>query len=365
MTPRLCLLECRQDVANGIKFMKVAFYLNIISPHQLPLAREVVRLVGEASFRYVYAEDFHAERKAMGWSDGDVPRWCVKGDENTPELMDADLVYTGIRCPFLMAKRSAVGKKTVYFSERWFKPIPVLGMLLPGWLRMLSPRYRKLARQMVELLNTPTMRYLSCGPWAAKDLVRIGLQESHIIPWGYFVAPGEYPKGRIMHGDKLRVLWVGKISRLKRVDTIVEAVGRVGGDVELTIVGDGSEKRKIEKLAKDKSINFLPSQPIGKIREVMRQHDVYVFSSNGMDGWGAVVNEALEEGMYVIGTKETGASASILSKDALYSCGDKRRLAMLLARFVAVKKFGELRGQGIGQWTATNAAKRLMSIAMR
>ena len=65
--------------------MKIAFYLNVISPHQLPLAREIVQLIGEENFKYVYAEEFHAERKAMGWDDGDMPVWCMKGDESSKD----------------------------------------------------------------------------------------------------------------------------------------------------------------------------------------------------------------------------------------------------------------------------------------
>lgn len=342
--------------------MKIAFYLNVVSPHQLPLAREVAGLVGEENFRYVYAEDFLADRKAMGWNDGDVSEWCVKGDETLPELMDADLVYTGIRCPSLMARRSAVGRKTAYFSERWFKPIPLCGVFLPGWTRMLSPAYRNMARRMVRLLNEPTMKYLSCGPWSINDMELIGLHESQVVPWGYFVAAGRCPEGRVMQGDRLRVLWVGKISSLKRVDTIVRAVRIVGDTVELTVIGDGPEKAELERLAAGKAIAFLPSQPIEKIREIMREHDVHVFSSNGMDGWGAVVNEALEEGMYVIGTRETGASSTMLPKDALFSSGDCKRLAALLKRCAEHKRAGTLRGQGIGSWTAKNAAVRLLDL---
>lgn len=342
--------------------MKVAFYLNVVSPHQLPLAREVIRLIGEKNFKYVYAEDFLADRKAMGWNDSDVPKWCVKGNENTPELMDADLVYTGIRCPELMAKRAACGKKTAYYSERWFKSIPVCGVLFPGWLRMASPRYRKMARQMVAQLNNPLMKYLPCGPWAAKDLQRIGLKKNQMMPWGYFVEPGMYQEGRVARGERLRVLWVGRISQLKRVDTIIKAVNYVGNGIELTIVGDGPDKAKIEKMAGGRLIHVLPSQPITRIREIMREHDVYVFSSNGMDGWGAVANEALEEGMYVIGTRETGASAAMLSEDALFSSGDYRRLAGLLKNCVEQKRLGLLKGQGIGPWTAKKAAERLVGL---
>lgn len=342
--------------------MKIAFYLNVISPHQLPLAREVVKRIGGENFRYVYAEDFLADRKAMGWNDADIPQWCVKGYESSPELMEADLVYTGIRCPGLIARRSAAGKKTAYYSERWFKPIPVLGMLLPGWLRMLYPAYRKMARQMVELLDNPMVKYLPCGPWAAKDMQRIGVQKSQFLPWGYFVAPGMCQTGRTASGECLRVLWAGKISQLKRVDTIVKAVKYAGKGIELTIVGGGPDRAKIEKMAVGLPIHILPSQPIMRIREMMRGHDVYVFASNDMDGWGAVVNEALEEGMYVIGTRDTGASAAMLPDNALFSAGDYRGLARLLKHCMAQKKVGVLKGQGIGEWTASAAADRLLGL---
>jgi len=127
--------------------MKIVFYLNIVSPHQLPLARAVAERVGQENFIYIYAEDFHAERAKMGWNDKVEGLRIEKlNDENSSMLESADILYTGIRCLDLMAKRSAAGRRTVYYSERWFKPIQFCGMLLPGWLRMLSLRYRKLAR---------------------------------------------------------------------------------------------------------------------------------------------------------------------------------------------------------------------------
>ena len=346
--------------------MKIAFYLNVLSPHQLPLAREVAKIVGAENFKYVYAEDFLADRKTMGWDDGDVPAWCVKGDEDAPELVDADLVYTGIRCVGLMAKRSAMGKLTAYYSERWFKPIAVMGCLLPGWLRLLSPRYRKMARQMVQLLNNPTMRYLPCGPWAAKDIMKIGLRNEQILPWGYFVAPGRFPQGRRITGGRLRVLWVGRFLDWKRVDTIIESVGKCFNhkDISLDIYGIGPEEMCLKNMALEcgRIITIRPSVPIEDVRELMIAHDVYVLASNEYEGWGAVVNEALEEGMYVIGTKESGAGAAILPEDAKFSCGDWKRLSQLLKSCAEKKKRGVLKGQGIGEWSAENAARRLINL---
>jgi glycosyltransferase involved in cell wall biosynthesis len=85
----------------------------------------------------------------------------------------------------------------------------------------------------------------------------------------------------------------------------------------------------------------------------MREHDVYVLSSNGYEGWGAVVSEALEEGMAVIGTHEAGSSATILPESNLFHAGDWRRLKELLER--------DVERVGIGEWTAKSAAGVLLT----
>ena len=117
--------------------MKVAFYLNIVSPHQLPLAHAVACIVGRENFIYIYEEDFHSERMKIGWCD-EVHDLRVEklNDGNAKLLESADLVYTGIRCLELIERRRLAGKKTVYYSERWFKPsLGVLRLFSPGCLK--------------------------------------------------------------------------------------------------------------------------------------------------------------------------------------------------------------------------------------
>jgi len=387
--------------------MKIAFYLNVISPHQLPLAREVVRLIGKENFKYVYAEDFLADRKAIGWDDGDVPTWCMKGDENVPELIDADMVYTGLRCADLMARRSAMGKKTVYYSERWFKP-------KAGILRLLSPTYRRMAREIVRLVDEGGVVYLPCGIHAARDMARLcglmhgdlrclfrapklefehkpggrifegrgkreeGRRIGAMRMWGYFVESGSRRSSEV-RGPKstLHILWVGRLLKLKRVDAIIRAVGELykrvdpnssptptlnsnSSKISLDIYGTGPEEARLKKLATKygDAIKFHPSVPIAEVRRIMREHDVYVFGSNGYEGWGAVVSEALEEGVRVLGTYEAGASATILPKERLFYSGDYKALAVLLKKECK----GELPPCSIGDWTARDAAKQLLEI---
>jgi hypothetical protein len=85
----------------------------------------------------------------------------------------------------------------------------------------------------------------------------------------------------------------------------------------------------------------------------MRNHDVYVLSSNAQEGWGATLNEALEEGMKVIGTYEAGASATMLPYSNLYHCGNWRALKALLERGVPEVD--------IGEWTPEHAADKILN----
>ena len=349
--------------------MKVALLTNIVSPHQLPLAEEIVKLVGAENYRYAYTEPFHEERAKLGWGDGSAPEWCRPVNLCRDFLETADLVYSELRDVELFEKRLAAGKKTFYVSERWFKPIIMpCGISLPGWFKLLCPRYFKMARRFIRLFEHSGFRYLPQGPWAEKDmkticrLFRQKCDESQFVPWGYFVAPssGEYKK-KVFDGNHVRVLWVGRMLPLKRVDTIIKAIGSLPKDrFSLMLVGNGIDEARLKRLAgRAENIQFRNSVGIAEVRSVMRENDVYVFASNSNDGWGAVVNEALEEGMLVLGTFETGASAAMLPRSHLFRAGDWRTLSALLLKAAN----GEIGPTGIGDWTAKAAARRLMELA--
>lgn len=248
---------------------------------------------------------------------------------------------------------------------------------MPGWVRMFVPGYRRLAKRFVKVANDyACVKFLAIGPWAKRDFLRIGVQAERIVDWGYFVAPsarelvGEVSgSGRVEGACVTKVLWVGRMVGWKRADTIVRAVDLAndrlcaqGSEalIDLTLVGSGEEEARIKRLisaARHAShLTLRPSVPLEAVRQLMREHDVYVLASDANEGWGAVVSEAMEEGMCVLGTHEAGASATLLPADHLFSAGNVRELAELLLRWRSLSP------NSIGEWSAAGAARRLIGL---
>ena len=361
--------------------MTIGFLTNIISPHQLPLARELVNLVGEENYLYVHTDAFHSERAKLGWSQDVTDVKHANYDEASRQwLLNADLVYLELRDFDLIEERLKSGKPTFYVCERWFKPVVGSWWLVAGgwrsgvcrWIdswvgrvRMLVPGYRKMARRLLSASKSPKFRCLSQGPWAKKDFLWLGIPPEKIVDWGYFVAPstGHRPSGTSR--QPLKLLWAGRMLGLKRVSDIVRAVGCVvkkGHAVTLTLVGNGPERARLEhqvrQLHCDDAVTLRDSVPINEVRELMRAHGCYVFSSNAYEGWGAVVSEALEEGMDVLGTWECGACPALLPRERLYHAGDWKSLAKLIERECR----GELPQCSVGEWTAKAAARRMLKV---
>jgi len=355
-----------------------ALYTNTISAHQLPLARELAARLGAENFRYVY------ETEPIGGNQETRERepWTMRADESgAAELLEGCevLLAGGLRPADLFERRVARGLKTLYQTERWFKPLGYLGRFpVPGSLRLLHPGYRRMARRFARLMESQFFQVLPIGPWAERDLETV-FRRFHggavgtkrparpFMPWGYFVAPGTAGARRVPSDGELKVLWVGRLLKLKRVDTVIDAVAKLragcDGSVSLTVVGDGPEKARLERRASHRcgaAAKFLPGVGIGEVRELMRRHDVLVFSSNALDGWGAVVSEAMEEGMVVFGTCETGASAALLPESLRFRCGDAAALARLLAgaRGMAPTPMPP-------DFTAAGAASRLLAVVER
>lgn len=361
--------------------MTVGIYSNMPAPHQVPIAREIASILSENSLKFVHTEPLSADRLGLGWPEYKysflLPEY--KSPKEARKFLEScDVLLSGNRDFDLFEKRIQAGKLTIYGSERWLK-----GKI--GLFRLLHPRFFRLALRMVKLFKDDRFTYFPYGIHAAEDMARIlgllhgdltclfkapvlkfekkpcgsvwlegkgngcryGVDKMRI--WGYSVDRSSQPRSCKMSQPK-SVLWIGRMLDVKRVDTIIRAIVRCP-NLRLDLYGDGPERNRLETLAQahfDK-ISFHPPVQIERVRAIMREHDIYVFSSDNGDGWGAVVNEALEEGMAVLGSREAGSSATILPEDCLFHAGDSKELACKLQRPIRII--------GIGAWRVSEMAK--------
>lgn len=338
----------------------IVFYTNNISPHQLPLAHEVAKCVGYENFVYV-GDEIAWRGKVM-----DAGRIRTQRRRDAEGLLETcEVMYTSRRDLELIEYRAAKGLKTFYYAERWFKPIPLRGIkiegwrlkvgewYITGWVRLLIPNYRRMARRFVMWANgDPNARVLAVGPHAKRDFLKLGVRADKLVPWGYFVEPSIGRVERVERVEKtLRVLWAGRDIPLKHVSDIERAV----------VLANKNLTSALHLHLDSTPISFtkLTGVSPAEVRAAMRSHDTFVFASNAQEGWGAVVSEALEEGMNVICSEECGAGPAILPRARLFKCGDVCALAKLLE----AEYRGELPQCSIGDWTAAKAAERLCNLS--
>jgi glycosyltransferase involved in cell wall biosynthesis len=387
-----------------------------VSPHLIPLAKALAARLSPVNFCYVADEKSHAERLTLGWGENKIPEWVLfsKAEQEGSDVAekwkhDADAILCGKRELDLFEARCQQGKVTCYMSERWFKP-PY------GMLRMLHPQYLRMALRFCQLLHSPKFFYLPMGVPAAEDLVRmvnffsffpkwlfrrspLTIHEcrSKLLLWGYFVEPSSHAPMHARKSERLRVLWVGRMLNWKRVDTLIKAVGALlkeGRNIRLTLVGLGPEEPRLRKLAESINnqqsafgnatindpmnsrtnelpvITIYPPVPIVQVRDLMRQSDVYVLPSDGGEGWGAVVNEAMEEGCVVVASRECGSGATMIEQGQnglLFKAGSIRELIAWLGRLCDETDFREQLAQGGLKtmrtlWNPDVAAERLVSV---
>jgi len=316
---------------------------NIISPHQMPLANCLAALVGPDNFRYVATEPPMADRVTMGWNCQDIHSWVLQPSVKQADRLefetwwnDADVVLCGERLIEKMSHRVRDRKLTFYMSERWWKP--ALGMA-----RLLHPRFFLMTMKFRLLAKSLFFHYLPMGHYAESDMRRIAPRNLHMWRWGYFP---ELPVSRseiTKRTEILKILYAGRMLPWKQVATLIRGfallVKEHGKTAQLTLIGDGPTRIALQELTKELGIHdcveFYNSVPMSEVWQLMEKSSVYVLPSNGYEGWGAVVNEAMSRGCTLLASDMVGSAKSIINhgeNGLLFPSGDWQKLGQLLSK---------------------------------
>ena len=114
------------------------------------------------------------------------------------------------------------------------------------------------------------------------------------------------------HGRGRRVLFVGRLAAPKGLAILLESIAKVREehpDVQLTIAGDGPDRRQLESMARrlgiESHVRFLGYQSQSQVRELLGQSDVFAMASFA-EGVPVVLMEAMAAEVPVVATRIAG-----------------------------------------------------------
>ncbi len=353
--------------------MKVVFVSNYLNHHQLPLSIELFEKLGE-DYCFVSTEAIRTERLNLGYEDMNkkypfvIKTYDSSESRNKAEKMinDADVVIIGSAPYSLVRKRVLGGKLTFRYSERPLKKGNELFKYIPRLIKwhLLTPQ--------------GNAGYLLCASaYATADFMKFGMYKNRTYKWGYFPKIKEYEDidALIENKEKNSIMWAGRMIDWKHPEYAVQVAKRLkegGYEFTLNMVGDGRMLAEIEKMIEKENltncVNLLGSMPPDRVREYMEKSQIYLFTSNFQEGWGAVLNEAMNSGCAVVASHAIG-SVPFLIKDGenglIYKnkdvCDLYEKVKCLLDNQEEAERLGKCAYFTMkNEWNAVAASERLL-----
>ena len=140
------------------------------------------------------------------------------------------------------------------------------------------------------------------------EVNKVPISKIIFVPNGVDEIFSTITKLRTKHSNSLKILFVGRISVQKRVDRLIEAMNILKIPAQLTIVGEGEEREKMENLTKTlnlKNVTFVGRKTKEELLKYYSDSDMFVLSSV-FEGMPLVVLEAMATGLPIMGSNVQG-----------------------------------------------------------
>lgn len=291
--------------------MRIVFFQNCISPHQIPYIRECAKDIRINKCFLIVPRTDYQQRIDMGWDSGNLLQGTsiiykiAPSDEYVSEILEVNenafCLFSGIRADADVFRWFKMSVK--YYVKRYIITEPPFTYNKPLWMHYIR----------FFLQDYKYVKYINGVFGFGKDAVNYYASISKrwkVFPFQYVTESTQRLSDKVPSG-KLKLIFVGSLSPRKNLKVVLKALEDLD-DIELSVIGDGEERNMLEDFA---GRNHLPVAFFGKRRmveipSIMEQHDILILPSLH-DGWGAVVNEAITLGLYVIVSEKCGAQALI------------------------------------------------------
>ena len=360
----------------------LTFYSNYFNHHQKALCDAFYSLLKEG-FTFVETMPMEEFRQGMGWGEN-CPGYVLKtyeSEENEKRATElgssSDLVIMGTAPEYYIEKRLDENRIVFRYSERPLKE---------GFIKFFIPRLTKKYIHLHVRNRKKNIYILGASAYTSADFKKMfNSYPGKCYKFAYFPEHLSYETDELSaHKQQIAdeagaptVLWEGRMIRLKRADLLIKAAAIVrsrGCDFRLKLIGDGDQKQNLislaEKLGLDDIVSFEGFLKPDEARERMADAQIYVMTSNFLEGWGSVIYEALNAGCAVIASHACGATPWLVRHNVtgfVFKSGSVKSLADKLERLIKDEELRNRLGkcayeQMSREWNPQVAAERVIGL---
>ena len=301
--------------------MEITFLTNAITPHQISIYN-VFSSYENIKFYFIECVKIDKSTLPIGWQSQDnsldnliTYEQFQNNYKKYCDLIDSsNVVIIGSAPDLLIENRLKQNKLTFKYAERFYKTglnfKNYFRNMLAAWLH--HGRFQKYPLYM-----------LCASAYTAADCAKFGNYKDRCYKWGYFPELKKYDdiNDLVKIKKENSLLWAGRLIDFKHPEFALSIAKRLkweGYSFRLNIIGTGELEEKLKVQIKEENledcVRLLGQMRPEKVREYMEQSEIFLFTSDRQEGWGAVLNEAMNSGCAVVASHEIG-SVPFLIKD--------------------------------------------------
>lgn len=357
--------------------MKIVFVSNFFNHHQKPVADTMYALLGDG-YHFIETKPISQERLAMGWGNDEKPPYVKQNytdDASRVECQrlidEADIAIIGSAPHSLMQTRLLEKKITFLCTERLYKTgFPILKYPVRFYRHYKAFRRHK------------SLYLLAASAFASADYAKTGCFKNRAYKWAYFTALKEYDDVEKLIEVKhpISILWVARLIEWKHPEAPIEVAKRLKADgytFEMNLIGTGELEEKVRALIAeyglDDCVHLLGSMKPEAVREHMETSEIFLFTSDKGEGWGAVLNESMNSACAVVASHAIGSVPFLIQNGEnglIYRDGDLDDLTAKVKhlldhpnerRKLSVAAYETMKNE----WNAENAATKFIELSQK
>lgn len=283
--------------------MKFVFWQNVVSIHQSAFIKA---LAENNEVVLVAAEELDSERRNEKWT---VPSMGNAGVIIAPDVSkikklldepETSHVFSGINGYPMVYRAFKMAMKRGLKVSVMAEPYEWAG--LKGWLR------RQMYRWLFIRYGKNISHLFATGNMGVECYVKSGFPKDKIHQWGYFTEMSDLAPQSYQDRALPNLIFIGKIDERKNIlDLVRSAILLKDSFNRFEIIGTGPLEKELRDMISDTpNIKYIGAVANKNIAGHLIDADLLILPSL-FDGWGAVVNEALQQGTRVLCSDRCGA----------------------------------------------------------